>query len=327
MDTMSHSNFDFERLLGEDCGPFLGWDKVNAPMIRHWCEAMGDKNPIYTDPEAARAAGHTEKDGVVAPPTMMQAWNMGAVGAVAPPGTDTRNPFEVIVMLRDAGYPSTVAVNSEQDYVRAVEEGDCIYHRARLESISEEKTTALGTGFFITQLCSYYNQRDELVGHMRWRVLQYRAPGAGASSADSGGETAALPKARRMRPVRNRDNAYFWEGVDAGELRLQCCGGCGQLRHPAAPMCPACQSLDWEVAVASGRGELYSYVVMHYPQIPPFDYPHIIALTSLEEGPRLVANLLGVKPGDVRIGMQLKTVFEEVEEGLKLPQFRPVEAS
>ena len=86
---MSDAPFDFERLLGEDFGPFLGWDAVNAPMIRHWCEAMGDKNPIYTDPEAARAAGHTEKDGVVvAPPTMMQVWNMAGFGDRGPPGTD-----------------------------------------------------------------------------------------------------------------------------------------------------------------------------------------------------------------------------------------------
>lgn len=323
---MSDQDFDFESLLGEEFGPFHGWEKVNAAMIRHWCEAMGDKNPIYTDPEAAQAAGYDTK-GVVAPPTMMQAWNMPGYTDSGPPSSDARNPFAVIMTLREAGYPSTLAVNSEQDYERVVEEGDTIYHRAHLEHISEEKTTALGTGFFITQLCTYYNQRDEVVGHMRWRVLQFRAHGTDDSAATGGGEAAAeLPRGmRRMRPVRNRDNAYFWEGVDAGELRLQRCGGCGVLRHPPGPMCPHCRSLDWEVSLASGRGELYSYVVMHYPEIPPFDYPHLIALVSLEEGPRLVANLVGIKRRDVHIGMAVQTVFEEVEEGLILPQFRPLE--
>jgi len=64
---------DFSEFLDGDIGPFKAWDTVNAPMIRHWCEAMGDNNPLYTDSDAARAQGF---EGVVAPPAMLQAWTM-----------------------------------------------------------------------------------------------------------------------------------------------------------------------------------------------------------------------------------------------------------
>ncbi|QFU75696.1 hypothetical protein EY643_08525 [Halioglobus maricola] len=160
-----------EQYLGGDCGPYRAWDAVNAAMIRHWCEAMGDDNPIYTDVEAAQAAGFS---GVVAPPAMLQAWTMAGYAGEAAPGSTDANPMAVLPVLEEAGYPAIVAVNCEQEYARPIVEGDEIYHRSTIESISTEKTTALGVGFFVTQLCSYYNQRDELVGTMRFRVFKYR---------------------------------------------------------------------------------------------------------------------------------------------------------
>jgi acyl dehydratase len=162
---------DFSRYLGGDTGPFRSWDKVNAPMIRHWCEAMGDANPLYTDPVAARAQGFA---AVAAPPTMMQAWTMVGYGGKHPPGSDDREPMAVLPVLEASGYPAVVAVNCEQAYARYILEGDEIYHHSTIEAISQEKTTALGVGFFVTQLCTYYNQREEVVGTMRFRVLKYR---------------------------------------------------------------------------------------------------------------------------------------------------------
>ena len=147
-------------------------------MIRHWCEVLGDSNPIYTDSQAARNAGFS---GVVAPPAMLQAWTMYGYGGELPAGSDTADPMAVLPVLEAVGYPGVVAVNCEQEYHRYLEEGDAIYHRSTIESISEEKRTALGTGFFVTQLCSYYNQRDELVGTMRFRVFKYRPHGEAAA--------------------------------------------------------------------------------------------------------------------------------------------------
>ena len=162
---------DLSQYLGGDLGPYKSWDKVNPAMIRHWCEAMGEQAPIYTNPQAARTEGF---DGVVAPPAMLQAWCMPGFGDHYPPGSESSEPMAVLPLLEAAGYPAVVAVNCEQEYARYLEDGDEIYYRSSIESISDRKTTALGVGFFVTQLCTYYDQRDEVVGTMRFRVLQYR---------------------------------------------------------------------------------------------------------------------------------------------------------
>ncbi|AQA19143.1 hypothetical protein BST95_13720 [Halioglobus japonicus] len=168
---MTKAVLDTTSFLGGDCGPYNSWDAVNAPMIRHWCEVMGDSNSIYTDAEAARAQGFA---GVVAPPAMLQAWTMAGYQGKAAPGSTDANPMAVLPELEAAGFPAIVAVNCEQEYERYLEEGDEVYHRSTIESISEEKTTALGVGFFVTQLCTYFNQRDEVVATMRFRVFKYR---------------------------------------------------------------------------------------------------------------------------------------------------------
>lgn len=139
-------------------------------------------------------------------------------------------------------------------------------------------------------------------------------------------ETRQPAAARRPRPARTQDTAFFWEGVEAGELRIQRCAACERLRHPPGPMCPHCQSLDWDTLAASGRGHVYSYVVAHHPAIPPFAYPNAIVLVELEEGVRLVSNLLGVDPAEIRIGQPVQLEITRVDEELVLPLFRPAKA-
>ena len=78
-----------------------------------------------------------------------------------------------------------------------------------------------------------------------------------------------------------------------------------------------------ESVEASGRGTVHSFVVAHHPPIPPFEYPNVIALVELEEGTRLVSQLAGVGPDDVRIGMPVQVEFEQVDEDLVLHRFRP----
>jgi acyl dehydratase len=166
---------DLQQYLGGDFGPFLAWDEVNAPMIRHWCEVMGETLPIYMDRDAARAAGF---DDIVAPPSMLMAWTMPGYAGRRPPESGEGSALAVLSVMREAGYPAVVAVNCEQSYERYLEVGDRVYYKATCESISEEKTTALGRGFFVTELSTYYNQRDEVVGTQRFRVLQYQAGGS-----------------------------------------------------------------------------------------------------------------------------------------------------
>jgi hypothetical protein len=128
----------------------------------------------------------------------------------------------------------------------------------------------------------------------------------------------------RPRPAVTRDNAFFWEGIAEGRLLLQRCV-CGRLRHPPGPVCPACRSFEWTAVPASGRGRVYSFVVVHHPAIPPFAYPNPIGLVELAEGPRMVANLVGVSPEAIRMGMPVVCEIVEVEPGFRLPLFRPAD--
>jgi len=88
-------------------------------------------------------------------------------------------------------------------------------------------------------------------------------------------------------------------------------------------MCARCRSLEWDTVEATGRGTLYSFVVNHHPQVPAFDYPLVVGLVQLEEGTRLVSNVIGVDPADVRVGMPLELEMVAFDDELTLPQFHP----
>src|SRR5437667_2502624 len=191
------------------------------------------------------------------------------------------------------------------------------------ESTGDEKRTALGAGHFVTWLDTFRTDEGETVGTMRFRVLKFRPARPATAAADTAAPGAEPRPARRPRPVVNDDNAFFWEGVERGELLIQRCSSCGRLRHPPRPMCPHCQSLEWDTVVASGRGTVYSFVVPHHPQVPAFEYPYVVALVELEEGTRLVSNVIDVDPADVTVGMPVEVSFVAVDDELTLPLFRP----
>jgi hypothetical protein len=88
-------------------------------------------------------------------------------------------------------------------------------------------------------------------------------------------------------------------------------------------MCPHCRSLEFEVAELSGRGTLYSYALLHHPQHPAFDYPVLAALVDLDEGIRLVSNLVEIDTADIEIGMRLEVLFVPAAEDRAVPVFRP----
>ncbi|MEV7400187.1 bifunctional MaoC family dehydratase N-terminal/OB-fold nucleic acid binding domain-containing protein [Streptomyces sp. NPDC091267] len=323
-----------------------GKDLVNEPMIRHWCEAMGDTNPAYTGP------------GAVAPPTMLQAWTMGGLS-----GHTVRDGAydELFGLLDGAGFASVVATDCEQEYLRPLRPGDRITFYAVIESVSERKTTKLGTGYFITTRMDVRAQ-DEPAGTHRFRILKYRpaaartvSPGKPAKPGEERERIAASPgkpvtgaaRAERQekqseetgqagvrrsgglrpRPVINRDNAGFWEGVAAHQLLLQRCGACRTLRFPWLPGCNACGSPEWESVEASGEGTVFSYVVMHHPPFPAFSPseeagPYAVALIDLAEGVRMVSNVIGVPCDKVRVGMPVRLEFLRTDPELELPVFR-----
>lgn len=284
------------------------WDEVNIPMIRHWTQAMKDNNPIYTDAEFAEGTRH---GGLVAPPTMLQAWTMRGLGGAAPNSSEVDPMAGVNEAILGAGYLSVVATNCEQTYFRYLKPGEKVHHKTRLESISEEKKTGLGTGHFITQLMEYFTEEGEKVAEMRFRILRYKA-------AEKKPE-----RPPRARPGMTQDTEFFWQGLHKDNvLLIQRCVSCQQLRHPPSPMCPKCRSLEHDTVAASGKAELYSYVVLHHPPLPAFDYPNTIALVALEEGTRLLAGLIDIKHDELEIGMQLELEIVRCDDGLTVPMFR-----
>src|SRR5690606_93608 len=186
------------------------------------------------------------------------------------------------------------------------------------------KRTALGEGFFVTSRYDYHTADGTLVGVGRMRLLKFRPP-----ERPAGGSPSWTPRRGRPRPVVNRDNAFYWEGVAARELRIQRCSGCGELRHPPGPMCPHCRSTVWDWVVASGRGTVHSHAVHHHPPLPGIELPHTVLLVELEEGVRLVSEAVGMSHRDVRIGMPVELVWKDVQDGavdedpLVVPAFRP----
>ena len=130
---------------------------------------------------------------------------------------------------------------------------------------------------------------------------------------------------QRPWPAINEDNTFFWEGVNTGELRIQKCDACGVLTHPPRPHCATCGSFELGHQVASGRGRVYSHVTFHKPLAPPFTEPYSVAVIELEEGTRLVSQVVGIPPDDVHIDLPVHVDFVEVEEGLTLPLFRPID--
>ncbi|MFI1713510.1 bifunctional MaoC family dehydratase N-terminal/OB-fold nucleic acid binding domain-containing protein [Streptomyces litmocidini] len=283
-----------------------GKDPVNLPMIRHWCEAMGDAHPAYRGPDA------------VAPPTMLQAWTMGGLSG----HTDRSSAYEELFALLDgAGCTSVVATDCEQEYLRPLRPGDEIGFDTVIESVSERKTTKLGTGYFVTTRTDV-RAGGELAGTHRFRILKYAPAPRAPRKPPAGDPPAGKPPARRPRPVVNRDNAGFWEGVAEHRLLVQRCGDCAALRFPWLPGCADCGSREWDTVEASGEGTVFSYVVMHHPSFPAFDPPYAVGLIELAEGVRMISNVVGVPYDEVRIGMPVRLEFLRVDEELELPVFR-----
>ncbi len=292
--------------------PVTARDPVNQPMIRRWAEAMGDANPLWHDAEARVAAGFAD---AVAPPAMLEVWTMAPY---RPGGRTAEDGMPVLNLFDAAGYTGVVATNIEQDYLRYLREGDVISLRATVADVSDEKRTGLGIGHFVTIDYDFTDQTGELVGRMNFRILKFKPP---LKQVEAAPVAADAPRAfPHPRPSITHDNAFFWEGLKQRKLLIQSFGG--RLVHPPVPACPETGSFDWTTVEASGRGTIHSFVIMHQPQLPCFDYPLPVVLVELEEGVRIVANMIGARPEDVAIGKPVTLDFVEVEPGYILPAFR-----
>jgi uncharacterized OB-fold protein len=289
--------------------PLAGRDPINTPMINNWVEAIGDTNPIYVDPDAARAAGY---DDVVAPPAMAQVWTMRGLNGVR---ADDDPLGQVTEILDAAGYSSVVATNCDSTYHRYTVPGEHVTIESALTDVVGPKQTALGEGWFFTTK-NIWKVGDEVVAEMDFRILKFRPAEKAAITEAAGGEvisslgaaTADVDPAKMMRPTPSLDTLFFWNGVREHELRIQKVDD-GTLRHPPIPALWKPTGEDTDYVVSAGRGTVYSYVVHHAPKVPGRTLPFVVALVELDEGVRLLGELRGVEPAQVTVGLPVQVEF------------------
>ncbi len=121
-------------------------------------------------------------------------------------------------------------------------------------------------------------------------------------------------------PNPTLDDRFFWDAIAEGRLVFQRCAACGVVRHPPAPMCGGCHSVEWDTQESGGHGHVYTWIVSHHPTEPDAE-PRIVVLVELDEGVRFVSNLLGVPLDAVENGLGVVVSIEAVD-GVVLPQFR-----
>ena len=126
-------------------------------------------------------------------------------------------------------------------------------------------------------------------------------------------------------PVPDLETQPYWDAAREGRLLIQRCDACDHRFHYPRPFCPKCWSdaVSWEEA--SGRATLYTWSVVRQNDLPPWPerVPYVAAVVDLEEGPRMLTNIEGCEPEDLREGMALHVAFREETDEITLPIFRP----
>ncbi len=160
-----------QAFVGRTSGPpRVADDAVSAPMIRHWCQAMGDVNPVYTDPASAAGNGF---GGLVAPPAMLQSWTHHDRRFPVAGAADNAEE-QLAALLTAEGFSGAVATRCRATYHRYLRLGDRTSYQASIQSVSPLKQTALGAGYFIVVRMTIRDQDDEVVGTLDFTTLRYR---------------------------------------------------------------------------------------------------------------------------------------------------------
>lgn len=157
-------------LIGRESAPRSAPYAVNEAMAHHWCEMVEDANPIYFDEAYAST---TWLQAAFAPPAMLYTWGRQLLWP------EPENDGGAVGRLRLEGCPNTIAVNAVQEYFQPIRYGDILTVTNKLSAVSDEKTTRLGTGHFVTTIDTYRNQLDEVVGTHTFTLFVYRAADAG----------------------------------------------------------------------------------------------------------------------------------------------------
>jgi len=124
-------------------------------------------------------------------------------------------------------------------------------------------------------------------------------------------------------PVIDAESRPFWQAARERRLAIQRCTECGRHFFYPRALCPFCHASTVEWVTASGRGTIYTFTIARRPAGPAFkaDVPYVVALVELEEGPRMMTNIIGVEPESVRIGQAVKALFEDATDEVTLVKF------
>jgi uncharacterized protein len=135
----------------------------------------------------------------------------------------------------------------------------------------------------------------------------------------------AAPVPRRDMPTIEGESQPFWDAAHNGKLLIASCRACNKVHHYPRPFCPSCWSDQVELIEASGKATLYTYSTVHRNELAPFSerVPYVAAVVELEEGPRLMTNIVDCDPGTLTIGMALKVSFFELSPEVSAPVFVP----
>ena len=163
--------------VGRECDPSAALDAVNKPMIRHWCEVMGNTNPDHLDEAAAGGRGE-----LVAPATMLFVWSQAGF-SVAGRGRAKDAQTELFDVFDEHGYVGVVATNTTQEYDRELRLGEIVQANTRIDNISPRKTTGLGEGYFYETVTEFTNEDGESLGRQTFKVLKYRPKNTGGEAS------------------------------------------------------------------------------------------------------------------------------------------------
>jgi uncharacterized protein len=137
-----------------------------------------------------------------------------------------------------------------------------------------------------------------------------------------------MPEYKKPIPVTSAEAQPYWDGLRDRKLLMPRCDACGKYWFPPSLLCPNCNATKWTWASTSGHGRIFSYVVYHRVYHPGFadEVPYAVAVIELDEGPRMISNVIGIAPDKLACDMRVEVVYQSITETITLPKFKPTAA-
>jgi uncharacterized protein len=134
-----------------------------------------------------------------------------------------------------------------------------------------------------------------------------------------------MPEYNKPIPVPSAESQAYWDGLRDRKLLMPRCDACGNYWFPPSLLCPHCNATNWTWTSTSGRGRIFSYVVYHRIYHPGFadEVPYAVAVIELDEGPRMVSNVIGIAPDKLACDLRVQVVYQPITDTITLPKFKP----